>query len=148
MAEKQSETVACPNCGTEWQLDSEESQKPEFTCGDCNRPVDVQRARVLDATEKTVFRFGAKFWRWIFLCSITSNLTLVILSFIEARRGYYYLDANTYPIRACIVDFTLLSTGFFLLIFSPAFLRGIGFLGVLGLITVLINLVLAMLPTF
>jgi len=50
MNEENSTAVKCPHCGTEWELDEEESRKAEFTCGTCGRAFDVQGAQV--AVEK------------------------------------------------------------------------------------------------
>ena len=79
-------------------------------------------------------------WRWVFLFSQTALVTLIIIDEVQLSRGYRYLDFQNYPIRAEIVEYTLIGTTAFLLFVSPYFFRRLGFIAISGWMLAIVHL--------
>lgn len=62
-----------------------------------------------------------RIWNWIFLCAQTVVVTLVVVSAVQANRGYKYIDIASYPITGTIVAVLFLVTPLFLAIVTPFF---------------------------
>lgn len=92
---------------------------------------------------------STKIWRWVFLFSITSNVTVLLISYIQSCRGYKYVDTFYHPIRGGIIVGTSGVTTLFLVFASPLFFRGrLHVLAVIGWIYGVLAFLFECLPTF
>ena len=72
----------------------------------------------------------------------------MVIYVVQVSRGYRFLDYYTYPIRAGIVDGTLLLTSVLLLVATPFRFRRAGALAVAAWVYVFASVVWLCLPVF
>jgi energy-converting hydrogenase Eha subunit A len=116
--------------------------------------VDLTRQRKVARAAGTTVNVSAplpvkyKIWRWIFLCSETACLTMLIVAVYRMALGTPFIDTDVYPVRGGIVVGILIATPLLQLGMSPFFFRSVGFRAILAWVTAVAALVWWSLPTF
>lgn len=109
----------------------------------CSTPGGVNRD---DSIEATLDKRGSSpIWRYVFLCAITSIVTVMSLLYIFQGHGYE-LNYWSHPIRANIVESILTFSQLFLFGFSPFLFRRLGSLAIVGWIVALLSFFVSLLP--
>ena len=89
-----------------------------------------------------------RLWYWIFLCSQTSLVTLLVCSMVQAGFGRVYLDTYYHPVRAFIVEDGMIVTALFQFILSPFFFRRFPILALFSWLTSLFLFIWENHPTY
>ncbi len=120
--------VKCPHCGTAWELDFDETWKPEYCCEECGNAFEIEKAKVTEDGKKRRKNAESGFWKWVFGSVVGMHAAMLCFELVTAISGS---DEGWIGLRL-IFGWFLFVTYVFLLFGSPFFFRRAGWVAIIG----------------